>query len=266
MGLGAAGTAAAIGAVGSVASAGASLLAGDKAAAGAQQSAQLQAQRYTQTRADLSPFTQAGTDILPDLTTLARSGPNGPGGTNFLAQAQGMLPGQMTQAELEATPGYKFNLSQGLQATQNAAAARGLGVSGAALRGAATYATGLADSTYQNQFANAQQRFTDVGGLNTIQQGNLQNQYARLQGVASLGENAGAQTGSIGATLANQQGNALIAAGNANAAGTLGVGNALNSGAQNYLGYQALQGYLSNGSTSGYNATGTGGPNDTTRY
>ncbi len=240
----------------------ASMSAADKSSSAANNSAQLQAQRYTQTRSDLSPYNQAGTDILPDLTTLARSGPNGPGGVNYLSMAQGMLPGQMTQDELVKTPGYQFNLSQGLQATQNAAAARGLGVSGAALRGAATFATGLADSTYQNQFANAQTRFADVGGLNTIQQGNLNNQYARLQGVASMGENAGAQTGTIGASLANQQGNALQAAGNASAAGLLGAGNAVTGGVQSYLGYNALQQAIGSGGTVGYQPTGTGGPND----
>lgn len=71
------------------------------------------------------------------------------------------VPGSMSQAELEATPGYKFNLSQGLGAVQNSASARGLGVSGAAMKGAATFATGLADSTYKTQFDIAQTRFQD---------------------------------------------------------------------------------------------------------
>lgn len=266
MGLGAAGTAAAIGAVGSVASAGASLLAGGKSAGGADQSAQLQQQRYQQTRADLSPYVDAGISVLPNLTSLAQSGPYGPGGTNYLSMAEGLLPGKMTQAELEQTPGYQFTRDQGLQAVANSAAARGLGVSGAALKGAATFATGLANSTYKDQFAIAQQRFTNIGGLNTIQQGNLNNQYARLQGVASMGSNAGAQVGTTGASLANQQGNALIASGNAGAAGTLGLGNAIAGGANSYLGYNALQQMTSNGGTGGYQPTGTGGPNDLTTY
>jgi hypothetical protein len=227
--------------------------AGSTAAAASTKAAELQQQRYEQTRSDLAPYNTAGQSVLPDLTALAQGGPNGPGGTNYLSMAQGMLPGQMTQAELEQTPGYQFNHSQGLKSTQGAAAARGLGMSGASLKGAATYATGLADSTYQNQFNNAQTRFADVAGLNTIQQGNLQNQFARLQGVASLGENAGAQTGTIGATLANQQGNALQAAGTASAAGTVGAGNAISGGINNYLSYSALQNMMGNtGQTGGY--------------
>ena len=62
-------------------------------------------------------------------------------------------PINMTQAELEATPGYQFTRNQGLKAVQNSAAARGLGSSGMAQRGAAEYATGLADTTWQNVYA-----------------------------------------------------------------------------------------------------------------
>jgi hypothetical protein len=123
---------------------------------------------------------------------------------------------------------------------------------------AATYATGLADSTYQNQFANAQQRFSDYLNLNTAQQGNLLNQYNRLSGVATLGANAGAQVGSQGATLANQAGSALQAAGNAQAAGTMGAANAVTNGLNSYLGYQSLQNALKAPSptTGGYLTSG----------
>jgi hypothetical protein len=230
--------------------------AGSQAASAANKAAELQQQRFLQTRSDLAPFNAAGQSVLPSLTSLAQSGPNGPGGVNYLAMAQQNLPGQMTQAQLEQTPGYQFNLSQGLKATQGAAAARGLGMSGASLKGAATYATGLADSTYQNQFANSQTRFSDISGLNSLQQTNLQNQFSRLQNTASIGENAGAQTGTIGATLANQQGNALIAAGNAGAAGTLGAANAATGGINNFLQLQALQNLSSGGQTGGFGASG----------
>jgi hypothetical protein len=266
MGVAAAGTAAVVGttaaagglslgaiapAIGGIASAAGSLLGSKAGAAGSQAAADAQLQMYQQARADLSPFTSAGQSVLPDLTTLAQGGPNGPGGTNFLAQAQGMLPGQMTEAELVQTPGYQFNLAQGLQSTQNSAAARGLGVSGAAMKGAATYATGLADSTYQNQFNNAQTRFSDVGNLNQIQQGNLTSQFSKLYDVARLGENAGAQTATTGATLAGNQGNFLQTAGQTTGAGYAGVGNAINSGLQNYLSYNAMMANAPAG-TSGY--------------
>ncbi len=234
--------AAAVGAIGSVVGAG-------QASGAAKDAAALQAQQFQTTRNDLLPYNQAGQAVLGDLSALARSGQYG-GGPKYLAQAAGMLPGQMTQAELEQTPGYQFNLAQGLKATQSAAAARGLGVSGAALKGAATYATGLADSTYQQQFQNAQTRYSDVFNLNTGQQSNLQNQYNRLIGVAQLGETAGAQTGALGTAAAKTEGQGLMSAGQYQAAGTAGVGSSLNSGISNYLQQQALSKYT--GGTGGY--------------
>ena len=73
-----------------------------------------------------------------------------------------------TQAGLEQTPGYQFTLSQGLKSTQNAAAARGLGVSGAALKGADTFATGLANQTYNQQYQNAANQYQqNLAGYNT---------------------------------------------------------------------------------------------------
>ncbi len=227
------------------------------AAGASKDAAAAQAKQQAQTRADLLPYNTVGQSAAQQLQDLNTSGFTA-GQPNYLDMANQNLPGQMTQAQLEATPGYQFNLKQGLQATQNAAAAKGLGVSGAALKGAATYATGLADSTYQNQFNNAQTRYQDYLNLNTGQQGNAQNLYSRLQGTASLGENAAAQTGQQGTTAAATQGNYLNQAGQASAAGTLGVGNALTGAANSYMGYNALQDAL------GKSTGGTGGYLDTT--
>lgn len=234
--------------IGGAAISGVTSLAGGAMASGAAgKAASASKEQQAQTRADLLPYNTAGQSVLPTWQALAMSGPNA-GGPDYIGQAAAQRPGQMTQAELEQTPGYQWNLAQGLKATQSAAAARGLGVSGASLKGAATYATGLADSTYQNQFNNAQTRFSDLLGLNTAYQGNVNNQASRLSGIATLGENAAAQTGAQGTASATQQGNALIAGGQAEGSALKGVGNAVNSGVNNYLGYQAYQ-----------NAQGTGG-------
>jgi hypothetical protein len=211
-----------------------------KAADAANHAADLNQQRYTQTRADLQPYNLAGQSALPTMNALALGSPTG-GGPDYVALGQANLPGQMTQAELEQTPGYQFNLSQGLKAVQSSNAARGLGVSGAAMKGAAAFASGLADNTYQNQFKNAQARFEDYGALGTAQQARLTNQFGRIQNLATLGANAAAQTGQTGATLASNAGNALIAGGAAQAAGAQGVGNAITGGINSYLGYNALQ-------------------------
>jgi len=205
---------------------------------------------YMMTRGDLAPFREAGASVLDPLTQLARSGPTG-GGPDYIAQAAGERPGQMTQAELEKTPGYQFTLSQGLKSVQSAAAARGLGVSGASLKGAADYATGLADKTYIDQFNLQQQRFQDLINLNTGQQTNLQNQFNRLSGVATLGENAAAQTGTAGTSAAATGGNYLNQAGLASTAGTQGAANAITGAANNYLGYNLLQQAINRQPTTG---------------
>lgn len=239
---------------GAAVAAGGSILASNTAAGASKSAAALQQDQYKTTRSDLLPYNTAGQGVLDALTGVALAGPNG-GGTDYLAQAAGMQPGQMTEAELEATPGYQFNLSQGLKSTQSAAAARGLGVSGAALKGAATFATGLADSTYQNQFNNAQTRFQNSVNLNTAQQSNISNQYNRLAGVAQLGENAAATTGAQGTQAAASAGTLLSSAGQTSASGTLGVTNSVTGAANNYLAnqnYQALMAKI--GGTGGYSA------------
>lgn len=223
--------------------AGSSLMGSGKASSAAKDAAAQTQQRYLQTRADLSPFTGIGSTAAGNALSLAQGSPTG-GGPDFISQAAGERPGTMTQAALEQTPGYQFDLAQGLKATQSAAAARGLGVSGASLKGASTFATGLANKTYQDQFNMQQQRFTDLLNLNTGQQGNLTNAFNRFNALAGIGESAAAGTGTIGASLANTSANATQQAGLDQAAGTTGVSNALTGGINSYLGYQNFQDLL----------------------
>lgn len=212
MGLGAAGTAAAIGAAGAVGGGAISALGSESAAstqAGAAKSAQqIQEQEQQQVRSDLLPYNTAGEAA-----------------TNQLAgDLSGTNPtGELTQ--LQNTPGYNFALTQGLESTQNSAAARGLGTSGAALKGAANYAEGLAENTYQANLLNP------------------------LQSLSQTGESAAAQTGSLGTQGAANAGAAGIAAGNAGAAGTVGATNAIagalgtaSNSPLNFLLYQNLLG------------------------
>src|SRR5882757_10993251 len=105
--------------------------AADAQTAAAQQAANTSLSMYNTTRGDLSPYRDIGKTAGEQLTS--RIG-------------ELTSPITMDQATLEKTPGYQFNLTQGQRAVTNSAAARGLGTSGAALKGAATFATGLADS------------------------------------------------------------------------------------------------------------------------
>lgn len=241
-----------------VVGAGASMMGSSAQAGAAEDAANLNKQMYLTTRGDLSPFVGAGAATLPNLLSLAQSGPTG-GGRDYVDLAYQNLPLMMTQQQLEQTPGYQFTRDQGLKSVQSAAAARGLGVSGAALKGVTEYATGLADKTYTNRFNEAQQRFTDLINLNAGQQGNLTNQYNRLSGLATIGGNAAAQTGTQGTALASQAGRAEMAAGTAQGTGLMNASNALTGGVNSYLGYNALQQYLNppSGGTGGY-PTGAG--------
>lgn len=228
MGLGAA--LAGIGAIGAIGGAAINASAAGSAAntqANAENNAaQVQQNMYNQTAARLAPYNATGTQANAQISQMP--------GFNLAP----------TEANLENTPGYQFNLYQGLKATQNAAAARGLGVSGAAEKGAASYATGLANSTYQNQFQNALQGYTTNLG--------------KLQGQAGLGENAAAQTGNFGTQTAQAIGQTAVGAANAQAAGTVGTANAI-SGGINGLGNAFLSSQLlGQGGIYGGNAFGSG--------
>lgn len=191
--------------------AGTSLIGSGKASSAAKQAANTQMAMYNTTRGDLAPFRQAGQAELPQLNAL--------------------LQGGNMQDTLNRMPGYQFALAQGLKSTQQAAAARGLGVSGAGLKGAAAYGTGLAEQYYTNLFNQ------------TLQ-------------AANLGENAAAQTGSAGTAAAGAAGNFLNQAGLAGAAGVEGVGSAATGGVNNYLQYSLLQQAIANkGGTTGYGTT-----------
>ncbi|MFB9952028.1 DNA transfer protein p32 [Rhizobium puerariae] len=196
-----------------VVGAGASMAGASKQAGATKKASDSQMAMYQQTREDLLPYNEGGQSALKTLQ-------------NRLTELTS--PVVMDQETLEKTPGYQFNLQQGLKSTQNSAAARGLGNSGAALKGAASYATGLADSTYQNQFNNAVTNQT--------------NAYNRLMGLVQSGQNAAAQTGAYGTQTAQSIGQNTIAGGTATAAGYTGAANALTNGVGNYLQYNALRG------------------------
>lgn len=161
--------------------------AGDKQVSAANASIGVQKGMFDTIRGDLGGYREIGAYALPGLQRFLSGDP------------------AVVQAQLESMPGYQFTRTQGLKAVQNSAAARGLGASGAALKGAATYATGLADSTYGAQFN-------------------------RILDAARLGESAAAQTGTFGTQAASGISNSLIGAGNAAAGATIGGANAISGG------------------------------------
>ena len=132
-------------------------------------------------------------------------------------------PFDFTMAQLENTPGYKFTLDQGLKSVQNAYAAQGLGQSGAAMKGAADYAEGLASNTFQQNFSDYLAQNQQIYNLLTGQQQMALN--------AELGQaNVGSQSASTASGLYGALGtaNAMPWAAAGNALG--GIGNSVGSG------------------------------------
>ncbi len=196
--------------------AGAAGIAGSAMASGAQRSAantaaQTQRDIYSQNQQLLNPYVEGGKGAYSTLNNLLGVGGNS----------------STMQSTLEGLPGYQFTLGQGLKSTQNSAAARGLGTSGAALKGAANYATGLANSQYGN--------------------------YAgQLQNSANTGEQAGAAIAGVGQNTGQGIANALGYGGNAAAAGYNGIASSVGNAASALPLYAMLR----NGSFGGGGLTG----------
>jgi hypothetical protein len=214
----------------------------------ARDAAQIQSDQWDQTQANLSPYLKLGTSSINPLlqamgytTTQDSDGNYSITGTNTSNALQQTFSAP-TEAQAQATPGYQFTLNQGLKATQNSAAARGLGTSGAALKGASTYATGLADSTYNDVYNRALQTFN-------TNYTSAANNASRLQGLVSNGQNAAATNGSLGAATASNIGNTLTSAANASASGTIGAANALTSGINSAANGVTTYGLLQNNSS-----------------
>ena len=148
------------------------------------------------TQENLKPFMEGGQDAFKDLD-------------NF------------DQAALEATPGYQFALKQGMKAVTNSLTARSLGISGAAQKGAAGFAVGLADQTYGAQFN-------------------------RLLERAKVGENAAAMVGTAATETGRSIGGNYISAGDAQAASWNAMGAGIKSGATDIGGYYAAKGLKAN--------------------
>jgi hypothetical protein len=167
----------------------------------------------------LSPFvypSQAAQQELGYLTGLpgySNASEGAPAGINpitgqLLGYGGLTTPFMPTQAQLAATPGYQFTKNQGLQAVQNSFAAQGLGSSGAAMKGAANYAEGLASTTYQQQFNNYWQQ--------------LQNYYNMISGQVAPGTSAGASIAGVGSNTAGLLSNQIIGGAQAGASGLIG--------------------------------------------
>lgn len=210
---------------------------GSSNAAGAQksaadQAAAIQQQQMQQNQQNQQPYMTAGTGAL---NTIGQDQANG---TGFAAS--------FTPQNYIDTPGYQFQQQQGTNAINASSAATGGVLNGGTLKALDQYTAGLANTTYGQAYQNY------LAGSNQ--------QYNQLYGVASLGENAASNLGSQNTTAANNTGNYLTQAGNAQAAGDIGITNGINQvvgGAT--AGGLSLYQLQQAGSQSGYGPSQPGG-------
>jgi hypothetical protein len=236
-------------AVGGIASAwGASNAADAQRDAANQANARLESQ-YKTNAANLAPWMQGGADASGLVNFLTGASSEAPTWYNGEMGGRGALTAGFapTMAQLEQTPGYQFIKNQGLKTVQNSYAAKGLGSSGAALKGAADYIsgpTGIASTNYQQQFQNYWNQNKSI--------------YDMLTGQSNVGANAAAALASGGNALASGISANTIGAGNAQAAASNAIGGAVGNTANSIAQYGLLSNYMSNG-TAGTQAPWSGG-------
>lgn len=215
MGVGA-GAAAAIGAgiSGTMGLAG-SLLGGSAASSAASKAADAEKQMYYQTRSDLQPYTTAGNTATTQMTNLL--GLNGQDAANA------------AMSTYQTSPGYQWQMSEGLRGVDAGAASKGMLRSGATLKAEDTYAQGLANSDFSNY-------------------------YNRLSGLASTGENAAAQQATSNTSTGNSLANIYTGSGSQQASTYSNLASGLSSTVNSLFSNKDFQNWLTGSSGSGSGA------------
>ena len=224
--------------VGSLIGAKASKSAASTQAAAAEQASDLQREIFQQTRADQEPWRQAGVNALGVMQSTAG---NVPAAFKFGA------------GDYQADPGYAFRLSEGQKALDRQAAARGGLISGGALKAAQRFGQEMGSQEYGNAYNRALTSYgTDVARENQL--------YNRQAALAGIGQTSTNLVGQAGQNYATNVGNLMTGAGAAQAAGQVGVANALTSGMGTYLNYSQNNALLNalRGGYGGYGGSGGG--------
>lgn len=208
-GVAAAGVSGALGLAGSALSSSATSAASDRAT-------QAELQMYSQTREDLSPYREAGTATLTQQQNLL--GLNGQDAANA------------AMSTYQTSPGYTWQLSEGLRATDAGAAAKGMLRSGAALKAEQTYGQGLANSDFTNY-------------------------YNRLSALTTTGANAAAQQATSNTSTGDSLANISTGEGTQQSSIYSNATSGLSSTINNLFNNKGFQSWLSGSSGS----SGTGG-------
>lgn len=181
---------------------------------------------YLQTRSDLMPYTEAGYSATTQQQNLL--------GLNGQAAADAAMQTYQT------SPGYQWQLQQGLQAVDAGAAAKGMLRSGATLKAEQTYGQGLADSDFSDY-------------------------YNRLSGLSKTGESAAAQTAVAGSNTADSLANIYTSTGTQQSSIYGNTAKGLSSTVNNLLSDKDFRSWLSGG-TSSSNYSGLNSDSPTVNY
>lgn len=186
----------------------------------ANQANQLAASEYEQNRLDQAPWRQAGGAAVGRLSTLL--GLSGKGEEGYGALNQDFNYDQ------NADPGTQFRIAMANKALERSAAAKGNLMSGGTMKALAGYNQDMASQEYQNAFGRWKS--------------NQDTTYNRLASLAGLGQTSVQATGQAGQNFANQYGQNLMGAANAqgaaNIAGTNAIIGGFNTGISNWLKYK----------------------------
>ena len=180
-----------------------------------------QRRQYDLSRADYAPYLAAGTGAVNRLGAGVAAGGEFGAATPF-----------DFRYDQNTDPGYGFRFDQGMRGVNASMAAKGMGLSGAGIKGATEFGQGMGSQEYNNAF----NRYVTGFNANTGERNQL---YNRLAGVAGTGQNAVGSITAQGANMAGNIGNAYMtsAANTGNAAmAAAGQRQSAFGGAANMLG------------------------------
>jgi hypothetical protein len=183
----------------------------------------LQREQFQRQQELQQPFYNAGVNALP-------------------AYASGVMPGgdlvrPFSMADYQADPGYGFRFDQGMKALNSSMAAKGLGVSGPAIKGEINFGQGAASQEYNNAYnryvndqatrRNALAGLTGYGPTSASTIGAAGQNYA--SNVGNLGMTTANTIGGMGTNTASQIANADLTGAAARQSAYGGAANAFNA-------------------------------------
>ncbi len=204
--------------VGSAISANAASNAADTQANSANRATQAQLQMFDTSRADMAPYREAGYTALNQLGTGTAEG--------------GQFTHQFGPADLQTNlaPNYQWQLGQGQGAVTNLMNQGGGLLSGNTIKGINDYTQNYASNAYQQAFQNYTANQTNI--------------FNRLSNIAGLGQTANQAGVNLATGMSPGISSTITGAGQASAAGQVGVANAISGGLNNAAGWYMGGKYL----------------------